>query len=102
MNLFSNKKCVHIKLNDDTHIALKSILFKKKISMQELFEEFAQQVVSETSSGKKIVDVLYNKKIEAFLNGRKRVNTPPKIMSQVDVDTLYDAINHSIREDRED
>lgn len=100
--MFSHKKCIHVKLNNDTHIALKAILFKKKISMQELFEEFAQQVVSETTSGRKVVDSLYNKKVEAFLGGRKRVNTPAKIISNIDIDVIYDAINLSINEDKED
>lgn len=100
--MFSDKKCVHIKLNADTHIALKAILFKKKISIQELFEEFAQQIISEKSFGKKVVDSLYNKKVEAFLSGRKRINTPPKLMSNIDVDIIYDAINLSINEDKED
>jgi hypothetical protein len=100
--LFSDKKCVHIKLNADTHVSLKALLFKKKISIQELFEEFAQQLISEKAFGRKFVDSLYDKKVEAFLNGRKRINSPAKLISNIDVDIIYDAINFSINENKED
>jgi len=37
------RKCIHIKLNWDTHIALRTELFKKDMSIQEFFEELASK-----------------------------------------------------------
>lgn len=99
-DLFRDKKCIHVKLNKETHLALKEIFFKKKISFQEAFEEFAQQVISETSSGRKIVESVLEKKKEALLSGRKRIHVArQEKMSSLDVDTLYEVISNSIIEE---
>lgn len=93
-DIFRDKKCIHIKLNKETHTALKILLFEKKMSMQEVFEEFAQQLVEQTTSGKKVLRSVSTKKMEAFLAGRTRlIRKQPEKMNEVDVDSLYDVIS---------
>ena len=93
-DIFRDKKCIHIKLNKETHTALKILLFEKKMSMQEVFEEFAVHLVEQTSSGKKVLKSVSNKKMEAFLEGRKRlIRKSPEKMGDVDIDSLYDVIS---------
>jgi hypothetical protein len=44
---FETKKSLHVTLTRETHSALRVMLFKQHLSMQEVFEELAIRIISE-------------------------------------------------------
>lgn len=102
-DIFQDRKCIHVKLKKETHAEFKVICFRKGMSMQEAFEEFATQAVANTSSGRKILNAIAKRKIDEQLNGTKKTypRVPPR-MNELDVETLYEVINGSEQGDNED
>lgn len=102
-DIFQDKKCIHVKLKKETHTELKIILFKRGISMQEAFEEFAVQAISNTSSGRKILKSVAKRKLEEQINGKvkNKIRIPPR-MSELDIETLYEVINGENEEEQEE
>lgn len=91
-DIFLEKKCVHIKLEKDTHAALRAKLFRHNITMQDLFEECAALVASETARGQSLVESIVKKKISQIIDGKKRKRKTVQI-TEADNDTLYSIIN---------
>jgi hypothetical protein len=56
------KKSVHINLSTETHAALRIVCFKYKVTMQDLFDHFAQLVVTDDTDAISIIDDLAVKK----------------------------------------
>ena len=77
------RKSVHIKLLTDTHAEFRIASFKLKLSMQEMFEEFAQRVIVEDPRVMKILDELAQRKKEKTV----------KKLSRSDADALLDIID---------
>jgi hypothetical protein len=94
-DLFADRKCVHFKISKEVHFALRAKLFKHNISMQELFDEFARSVASDTPKGQAFIDSIVNKKLKQAISGeisRRRKKEP---MGDFDTETLYNMINGS-------
>lgn len=77
------RKSVHVKLLTDTHANFRIMSFKLKLSMQEMFEEFAQRVIIEDPKVMKILDELSKRKKEKTV----------KKLSRSDASTLLDIID---------
>ncbi len=77
------RKSVHVKLLSDTHANFRIASFKLKLSMQEMFEEFAQRVIAEDPKVMKILDELSKRKKEKLV----------KKLSKSDASTLLDIID---------
>jgi histidyl-tRNA synthetase len=77
------RKSVHVKLLSDTHANFRIASFKLKLSMQEMFEEFAQRVIAEDPKVMKILSELSDRKKEKLV----------KKLSKSDVTTLLDIID---------
>ena len=77
------RKSVHVKLLSDTHANFRIASFKLKLSMQEMFEEFAQRVITEDPKVMKILDELSERKKEKLV----------KKLSKSDASTLLDIID---------
>jgi hypothetical protein len=92
-DIFIDKKCIHVKLDKDTHSALRAKLFRHSVSMQDLFEECARMVASETSRGQAIVESIVNRKIKEAMTGVKKKRSVT--VSEMDADTLYSLINEA-------
>lgn len=96
-DLYQDKKCIHVKLDKDTHSAIRTLSFHKGISMQEMFEEFARSLTAGDKRAVGIIDKFILKK----LNLPKRLNRYRKKkateLSDPDKQSLYDLID-----DRED
>ena len=88
MSFFETHKDVHIKIRKEAHGALRAFLFKKELSMQEVFEEFAQLVVAEDPRMLRLIDHLVVKKAQAKLD---KVNKQ-KPISELDQETLYNLL----------
>jgi len=93
-DVLSSKKCLHVKLDKDTHFALRAKLFKHDISMQDLFEECARLVVTETAKGQSIVDSIVKRKIKEAITG-KPSKKKEFFVSDLDAETLYNMISDS-------
>lgn len=59
---FQSKKTVHINLKKETHSGFRIALFKRGLSMQSVFEEFAQLVAAENPRVQWILDDLVERK----------------------------------------
>jgi hypothetical protein len=80
---FQLKKSIHINLNKDTHSEFRVKLFKRGLSMQEVFEHLACLVVDDNSYLNSCLDKLeYNKK--------NRI--PNKKFNSTDVESIFDVI----------
>jgi hypothetical protein len=91
-DIFLERKCVHIKLEKDTHAALRAKLFRHNITMQDLFEECAALVASDTAKGQSLVESIVKKKIKEIIDGKKRKRKSIQI-TDADNETLYSMIN---------
>ncbi len=81
---FQLKKSIHINLNKDTHTEFRMALFKRELSMQEVFEFLAVKIVDGDETLTKFLDEIeYNKKNRVF---KKKVNS-------TDAESIFDAIN---------
>ena len=80
---FQLKKSIHINLNKDTHAEFRMALFKRGLSMQEVFEFLALKIVDADEILTKFLDEIeYNKKNRA---SAKQVNS-------TDAESIFDAI----------
>jgi hypothetical protein len=80
---FQYKKSVHVNLNKDTHAEFRMALFRRGLSMQEVFEFLAIKVVDEDETLAKFLDEIeYNKKNKG---GAKQVNS-------TDAESIFDVI----------
>tara|TARA_Y100000310_G_scaffold336104_1_gene419792 strand:- start:320 stop:577 length:258 start_codon:yes stop_codon:yes gene_type:complete len=79
-----SRKSIHINLTTQTHTAFKVVAAKNQLSMQELFEEFARQVIEGDSGMLKIVSDLKNRKTQKL--GMKFAPT--------DKEGIFDTIQH--------
>jgi hypothetical protein len=82
---FETRKSVHINLTRETHAALRSYLFKQHLSMQEVFEELARQIVEEQPH---MLDTLS----DISLAKRQRVT---KKLSSTDAESIFKVIEES-------
>ena len=80
--MIKSKKSVHINLKYDTHKGFKIECFKRNLSMQEVFEEFAQKVAAESPDVISIMEMLSEKK-------RNRIIEK---LSETDAESLYNII----------
>jgi len=78
------RKSVHINLTKDTHAALRIKLFENHLSMQEVFENLAVQIVEEDP---------YMTKLLEEIAVRKRERSTSKF-NKTDAESIYDAITH--------
>ena len=75
----TTRKSLHINLSTDTHTALKVCSFKHKLSMQEIFEELAIQLIENEP---------YMLEVLELLSKRKRMGISPKI-SETDTESIF-------------
>ena len=79
---FDRRKSIHIKLLTETHAAFRIELLRKKLSMQEVFEDFAQRVVAGDGFAHRVLDTIARKKRE------KQIER----LSETDAESIFDAI----------
>lgn len=89
-DIFQSKKCVHIKLDKNVHASLRAELFRRGLSMQEIFDDFATLVVKGDSRCARMLDQLSMRKLQNKLDGIPRRGVRP--VGDMDADTLYDLI----------
>ena len=78
------RKSIHINLTIPTHVAFKIVAATNQLSMQELFEEFARQIIEGDTRMLEIVSDLKNRKVHKL--GMKFAPT--------DKDGIFDVIQN--------
>ena len=79
---FETKKSLHINLTRETHGSLRMICFQNRLSMQEVFEELATQIIEEQPY---MLDMMVE------LSSRKRKKALKK-MSHTDAESIFRVI----------
>ncbi len=79
---FETKKSLHVNLTRETHAALRMLLFKQHLSMQEVFEEVAVRIISEEPY---FLDMLLS------ISDKKR-NRVTKKMPPTDAESIFKVI----------
>jgi hypothetical protein len=80
---FETKKSIHINLTKRTHAEFRKILFEFDLSMQEVFEKFANLAASEDS---RAISVLKDAKSDKRIKVLKGID-------KLESESLYDAIS---------
>jgi len=83
LSAFQTRKSVHINLTCDTHTAFKIFAFQSGLSMQEIFEELAIQMIEGDNKLLRLIEDLKEKK----------KNKEISRMSNTDAETIYDVIS---------
>lgn len=81
------RQCVHIKMNKVVHSALRIILLQKNLHLQELLEEFANNLVAGDNYAIKILEDLLQKKMSEKLrkkNKKQKKNNKVSTLFKVD------------------
>lgn len=92
-DLFTSKKCIHVKLSKDVHTGLRSKLLERGMSMQEVFDEVARLVAVGDKRLEKILDEYARKKLQSEIDRLSAPRKPQVRMDELDKDALYDLIN---------
>tara|TARA_R100000808_G_C2155555_1_gene168671 strand:+ start:23344 stop:23625 length:282 start_codon:yes stop_codon:yes gene_type:complete len=82
---FETKKSLHINLTKETHTEIKITAFRHGLSMQEIFEELARQIVEGDSHMQKTLEEMQL---------RKRTKAGRKF-SQTDAESIFRVIEDS-------
>ena len=76
------RKTIHFTILTDSHAALRIACFKNRLSMQEVFEEFAQRIAAEDPD---VLEMLNDIAI-------KKRNKEERKFSETDAETLFNMI----------
>tara|TARA_Y100000593_G_scaffold85050_1_gene161487 strand:- start:267 stop:554 length:288 start_codon:yes stop_codon:yes gene_type:complete len=79
---FETKKTIHFKITRESHSKLRIACFKKRLSMQEIFEEISQRIASESPDMIKLLDDLSQRKRDKVI----------KKLSKSDAESLFNLI----------
>jgi mevalonate kinase len=79
---FETKKSIHFNLTRESHASLRIACFQRKLSMQEVFEEFSQRIVAEDPAIMRILDQLEEDKRSKII----------KKLSVDDAESIYNVI----------
>jgi 1-deoxy-D-xylulose 5-phosphate reductoisomerase len=77
------KKCIHINVTEDTHVAFKSLCAREKLTMHEFLEE----CISRFIDGDETVE-----RVAKEIQRQKRDRTIKRV-TRTDADSVYKAIN---------
>ena len=99
-DLFERKKSIHVKLSKEAHFAIRVESFKRKLSIQMIFNEFAQMVAEGDKAALRILDMISRKKLNGELKrlARKEVSD----FGNIDGETLYDLISSGTQESNDE
>lgn len=92
-DLFYGRKSVHVKLTKEVHASLREKLFRHGLTMQDLFQDAAEMILSESPKAEKLLEKISRKKMQASLEKVSR-NSNLRI-GEFDSETLYNLLEGS-------
>lgn len=99
-DIYFNRKSIHIKLPKDLHASLREKLFKHSLTMQDLFEDYTEILVTDSARAERIIQRVVTKKIKAIIEGKRDTNS--LVMGELDSDTLYNLLEASERKQNDE
>lgn len=95
-DIFESRKCVHIKLPKEIHATLREKLFRHNVTMQDLFQDYAEIISEDNARAEKTIQRLVGKKMRSMIEGdsKKRENKG-LMMSELDSNTLYNLLEEA-------
>lgn len=102
-DIFQDRKSIHIKLSKESHAALREKLFKFGLTMQDVYEELTDIVLSDSGRADRLIQGIIKKKIKEQLEGTKKNPKQKRSMDEFDAETLYNLIEEGqvLDEDRQ-
>lgn len=99
-DVLKDKKCIHVTIDKETHAKLRARLFIDGLSMQQIFEEFAQCLVNGDNRATRIVEALTARQLKEALEplAHPKAGVGTMKISELDHDAIYNLIG----EDREE
>lgn len=91
-DLFQSRKGIHVKLDKETHVNLRTKLFNRQITMQSFFEEFAKAFIADDRYATKVIDNMVLRDVQFHIEGKKPEKRE-RHNSEIDAETLYDLIS---------
>ena len=88
-DVLRDRKCIHIQLEKSVHAQLRVAMFKYNLSMQEVFNEFANMIVSEEGMAGRVLERVAHRKMQAILEGRPKNE---RGVDKLDSEDLYNLI----------
>jgi len=100
-DIFESRKCVHIKLPKELHASLREKLFSHNVTMQDLFQDYAEYIVEDNRSEKNIQKIV-SKKLKAYIeNDVKKKQVKGLMMGELDSNTLYNLLEEAQKNNHE-
>lgn len=92
-DLFQGKKSVHVKLTKESHAALREKLFRYGITMQDLFQEAADMILTDNDRADKFLQKIVKKRMAAAL---EKIDRQKKLsLGDFDSETLYNLLEEA-------
>lgn len=98
-DLFIDRKGVHIKLSNDVHLALRTLCFRKGITMQGVFEEFARLLANDDVKALGIVDRMILDRLDIPNRRSKTKKQSATELNENEKESIYDLINNETLEE---
>ena len=101
-DIFESRKCVHIKLPKELHATLREKLFRHNVTMQDLFQDYAEVIAEDSSRAERAVQKIVNKKLRAIIEGDvKKKENKGLMMGELDSNTLYNLLEEAEKNNNE-
>ena len=91
-DLFQDKKDIHIKLDKEVHVALRTLCLQKGITMQDVFCEFARLLVTGDKRASGLTDSFILRKLNLPKRSKQYKRKKMTNLSEPDKESLYDLI----------
>ena len=95
-DIFQSRKCVHIKISKEAHATLREKMFKHNLTMQELFEDYAESMAEDSAKAERIFERLVSKRVKALfeqvksqVKGKKKRERKDLMIGELDSNLLY-------------
>lgn len=94
-----SRKSIHVKLTKESHAALREKLFRYGITMQDLFQEAANSVLSDDDRAERILQKIAKKKMLTEIE--KLENKNRLQLGDFDSETMYNLLELDARKNEE-
>jgi hypothetical protein len=105
-DLLKKRRGLHIALTKEVHAALRATLFVHGLSMQDVFDDYANRIASGDHTAMRFVEKLAMEKLkQSLLSLEEKQKLKRAAFGEYDCETLYGLINedsHNARIEQED
>lgn len=103
-DLLKKRRGVHVDLTKEVHAALRTLLFVHGLSMQDVFDDYAERLASNDRTALRFIEQLATRKLkQSLLSLEEKQKLKKAAFGEYDCETLYGLINedsHELRDER--